>query len=1059
MKKNMLRYVVLAALVVTALSVNAAQWDGDDGEGRLTWWNNYYGNNPGSWNSTTDLEFNYNNSGHTTLTHDWGSWLDVRSIIYNETFTQNTTLGSSGNGFNLYFKVENLDTGSHTINAPISVKGIAFEINPISGNLTIGGTIYNDDNRTLQVYGNNGNTLTLNSALGGSGGLTVEQNSTVVIGTAQTYTGDTTIKAGSVQLGGANRISDSSAIVISGGTFNMANNNETVRNISSSGGTVAIGTGQLIVNEAAGTWSGSLSASSSGSLVKKGSGTVSLTGANTGLASGSALYLVGGTTGLNNNNAAGSATIYLGETGGSDTAKIDISAADTTIANAITVRSGSAGAKTIDNASGGAITFSGAITLDANVDISASSGETINFNGTISGSGHMVKKDAGLLVLSAANANSSAIYVDQGTVRLNNNSAAGTGTIYLGAEFGGGNLTLDSTLANVSIGNAINVRSSGDGTKTIDNATGGTMTLGGAITLAGGATFTAGSGETTVIGGGLSGAGSLLKQGAGNLQISSTATLGNTLYFDEGKLVVASGGSIAGAGKTVDLGSAAYNPGGGAGAANATLELQSGNSGISANIAVKAGSGTRAITSAGGTISGAIALENNLDITSSSGTLTLSGAVNLSNSGNNDLRVGGAGNTTIQGAISAAEGSSSIDKSGSGTLTLSGNNSGSLFMLNVAQGTVALNDANALGNGYGDKVNFTGSGTLDVNANIGPSSLGLRVENGQTATLDVNNGNTFTVATLANISGSGTFDKTGAGTLALTGNSGSFNGLTLSAGTLSVGSSASIGTITQSGGTISVASGGSVGATTANSGSLTVSGTAGNLTVGGASVTVSGTAGTINLSSGTVVVDGSSGAVTLSGGTLEGSGTISGLTQTGGVLSPGNSPETLTISGSATWTSGTYLWEINRLAADGGTQGNDPGWDFVDISGSLTIGAGYVFAIDDIAALTSWNSSDSYSWRVVSVRDGLTQQSVDNLVLNTTAWNTPFTGTFDLRFVALGGGAGEIWLDYAGNSEPPPEPGSAVPEPTTISFALLSGMALYSMRRYVRREMRAAQAA
>ena len=64
---------VVAGVLCSAMGVYAAQWDGDDSQGNLTWWNNYYGNNPGAWNSSTDLEFNFNNTSQTTLTHDWGS--------------------------------------------------------------------------------------------------------------------------------------------------------------------------------------------------------------------------------------------------------------------------------------------------------------------------------------------------------------------------------------------------------------------------------------------------------------------------------------------------------------------------------------------------------------------------------------------------------------------------------------------------------------------------------------------------------------------------------------------------------------------------------------------------------------------------------------------------------------------------------------------------------------------------------------------------------------------------------------------------------------------------
>ena len=72
------------------------------------------------------------------------------------------------------------------------------------------------------------------------------------------------------------------------------------------------------------------------------------------------------------------------------------------------------------------------------------------------------------------------------------------------------------------------------------------------------------------------------------------------------------------------------------------------------------------------------------------------------------------------------------------------------------------------------------------------------------------------------------------------------------------------------------------------------------------------------------------------GGTLKGSG-MTDATVTiaaGGILSPGNSPGTLS-TGSQTWNDGgTWIWEIND---SDGTMGGDPGWDSLDIDGSLDL--------------------------------------------------------------------------------------------------------------------------
>ena len=113
----------------------------------------------------------------------------------------------------------------------------------------------------------------------------------------------------------------------------------------------------------------------------------------------------------------------------------------------------------------------------------------------------------------------------------------------------------------------------------------------------------------------------------------------------------------------------------------------------------------------------------------------------------------------------------------------------------------------------------------------------------------------------------------------------------------------------------------------------------GTLTFDGAntytgSTTVSG--GTLALATGYTHSGG--GAYTVEGGTLKiadgvniGSAMTIGL---GGVISPGNSPGTA-ITGAQTWNDGgAYLWEIND---SGGLKGDDPGWDWLSISGDLTL--------------------------------------------------------------------------------------------------------------------------
>ena len=65
-----------------------------------------------------------------------------------------------------------------------------------------------------------------------------------------TYTGATTINAGTLQLGAANRIADTNAVTVNAGaTFNLNNFAETIGSLAGAGN-VTLGTGTLTTGDA-----------------------------------------------------------------------------------------------------------------------------------------------------------------------------------------------------------------------------------------------------------------------------------------------------------------------------------------------------------------------------------------------------------------------------------------------------------------------------------------------------------------------------------------------------------------------------------------------------------------------------------------------------------------------------------------------------------------------------------------------------------------------------------------------------------------------------------------
>jgi fibronectin-binding autotransporter adhesin len=226
----------------------------------------------------------------------------------------------------------------------------------------------------------------------------------------------------------------------------------------------------------------------------------------------------------------------------------------------------------------------------------------------------------------------------------------------------------------------------------------------------------------------------------------------------------------------------------------------------------------------------------------------------------------GTGNITESGAISGTGG---LTKSGSGMLILSGSN-------NYA-GTTTINggilcvtsDGNLGGMTSGITLN---AGTLEIAT--GFSTLRAMTISNAASAFQVDASQTFT-ANVA-ITGTGTLNKTGAGTMVLGVVNSYSGGTNVTAGTLQLGtvnSLLSTADLTISGGTFDLLTfGQTTGAVTLSSG--TISGTTGALT--GSSYTLqSGTVSAILAGNGTVTKN-TSGSVTLSGSnTFTGGTTVS----------------------------------------------------------------------------------------------------------------------------------------------------------------------------------------
>ncbi|WP_334319563.1 autotransporter-associated beta strand repeat-containing protein [Termitidicoccus mucosus] len=359
---------------------------------------------------------------------------------------------------------------------------------------------------------------------------------------------------------------------------------------------------------------------------------------------------------------------------------------------------------------------------------------------------------------------------------------------------------------------------------------------------------------------------------------------------------------------------------------------------------VSLGSGTLAVTAANTTLR-------------ATGGNTLPNAIALSTNG---LTVDtGANIFALTGNITGA---AKITKTGAGELALSGNNN--FAGVDLASGTLAVANAAAAGStlkadGAGGALRFAADGIALASA-IDLSANGLSVGTG-----------TFAATLAGALSGSGSLDKTGSGTLALTADNSAFTGaVAVREGALQI---ASLNNLGSGAGALDIASGATLtlsqaapgGATLARAlaggGRLDIALAAGADKFAFAATANSAFTGTVALGRGTLDLDAanlgalSRATLSLSGGAtgaVTATGSAGGLAMDGGLLkiemnAAGDAPQNLLSVGSLAISSGTVA--LNLAALDGAPVVN-PGsphlFDRTQVSSIRLVAAGAVSGTD-----------------------------------------------------------------------------------------------------------------
>jgi filamentous hemagglutinin family protein len=812
-------------------------------------------------------------------------------------------------------------TLANVAGATLDLNGTNETIGSLAGGGAIGGNVtLGTGSLTTGVATN----TTYSGIISGTGGLTKQGTGTFTLSGVNTYSGATTINAGTLRLGAANRIPDSSAVVVNAGTFSLNNFSDTVGSIAGAGA-VNLGTGTLSAggNNTSTIYSGVMSGT--GGLTKLGTGTLTLSG---------------------NNTYTGATTINAGT--------LQLGAANRIAnASAVTVAAGSTFnlgnfAETIGSLSG-----AGDVTLGSAALITGNATNT-TFSGVMSGTGGLTKAGTGTFTLSGANTYTGTTTISAGTLRVAGGAAiADTSAVTL-ANVAGATLDLNGT------------------NETIGSLAGGGGT-GGNVTLGAGTLTTGGNNSTTTYSGVLSGVGGkLVKEGTGTFTLAGNNTYSGATTINVGAISINADNRLGTAPGVATAGHLTLNGG--------TLQT-TGSFALNANRGIAlSGSGGTVNSNAGTTLTynGIIAGPATSSLTKiGTGTLVLGGANTYTGATNinaGTLTLGAANRLADPSAVTVAGGATfnlnnfsetvgSLSGAGnvtlgSGTLTTGGDNTSTTYsgimsgtggLTKAGTGTFSLSGANT----YSGATNVN-AGTLVAAANnaLGTAAGGTAVASG--ASLGFSGGISYSTAeavtlnggTLSNLVGNNAF----AGPITLAANSavtiadgttmtvgGTVNGgsqLTISSGTgginflSAIGGTTPLSSLTATVGSISLGPVTTVGAQT-YTGVATLNGdlttTNGTITLNspvtlGANTTLSAGAGSISFGdtlNGSFSLTANSTGTTTFGGPVGNTTPLTNLTtNTGGTTAIDGS--TVTTSGNQTYNDNVTMGQATTLISTGG---------------------------------------------------------------------------------------------------------------------------------------------